>query len=149
MCPSPSDSLISLSYSMPVFSANSFGLFLCGFVIQKIQHYFFYSKGQYFFFLFTFMKNESTKPLPLILFVKKTQRGNSFIIHRIRKGKRKRKNQIIFIMRYTELYKRERERLVHWATHERGSLLAHIFPKVLVHEREWTWLTFFAKVHSF
>ena len=27
LCPSPSDSLISSSYSMPVFSANSFGLF--------------------------------------------------------------------------------------------------------------------------
>ena len=50
---------------------------------------------------------------------------------------------------FAELYKRERERLVHWATHERGSLLAHIFPKVLVHEREWTWLTFFLSSHSF
>ena len=27
LCASPSDNLISLSYSMPVFSANSFGLF--------------------------------------------------------------------------------------------------------------------------
>ena len=29
----------------------------------------------------------------------------------------------------TELGKRERERLVHSFTHERGSLLAHIFPQ--------------------
>ena len=38
--------------------------------------------------------------------------------------------------RFSEMYKRERERLVHTFTHERGSLLAHVFPQDLVHERE-------------
>ena len=36
----------------------------------------------------------------------------------------------------SEMYKRERERLVHPFTHERGSKLAHVFPQDLVHERE-------------
>ena len=35
-----------------------------------------------------------------------------------------------------EMYKRDCERLVHPFTHERGSLLAHVFPQDLVHERE-------------
>ena len=35
-----------------------------------------------------------------------------------------------------EMYKRERERLVHTFTHERGSILAHVFAQVLVHKRE-------------
>ena len=37
LCASPSDNLISLSYPMPVFSANSFGLFFENFLI--IQFY--------------------------------------------------------------------------------------------------------------
>ena len=40
------------------------------------------------------------------------------------------------LLELPELGKRERERLVHSFTHERGSLLAHVFPQVLVHERE-------------
>ena len=35
-----------------------------------------------------------------------------------------------------EMGKRERERLVHMFTHERGSNLAHVLPQFLVHERE-------------
>ena len=78
---------------------------------------------------------------------------NSFIISNIF-TKKPTRNQRQFLnwrceKQRAELYKRERERLVHWATHERGSFLAHIFPKVLVHEREWMWLTIFAEVHSF
>ena len=34
---------------------------------------------------------------------------------------------ITMVMELTEMYKRDRERLVHPFTHERGSLLAHIF----------------------
>ena len=36
----------------------------------------------------------------------------------------------------SEMGKRERERLVHTFTHERGSNLAHVLPQFLVHERE-------------
>ena len=50
---------------------------------------------------------------------------------------------------YPELGKCEREWSFFQFTHERGSLLAHIFPKVLVDDREWTWLTFFPSSHSF
>ena len=49
------------------------------------------------------MKNESTKPLPLILFVKKNPKGKILLSSiESEKAKKIRKNQTIFIMRCRE-----------------------------------------------